>query len=101
MKTIVKVTLSDQQRNEIARKLDGKNCKRMISRKEVNSLVAGFMEGLLDDLDCARTESHLGEYYEPAKPDLSRVPEKYRDRPVEWQLGWLRGWDRVGRGRAY
>ena len=33
--------------------------------------------------------------------ELSRVPKKYRDKPIAWQRGWLRGWDKVGAGRRF
>lgn len=104
MNTNIKIKLTDPERNLIARKLDGKKTKRMISRKEVNDLVAGFVEGLLCDIE----QEHIDRagFDIPAArtlppPDLSQVPAKYRDRSPQFQAGWVRGWNKVKNGRAY
>lgn len=103
MNTNIKISLTDPERNLIARKLDGKNTKRMVSRKEVNELVAGFVEGLLEDLQDEHFDGWGKEFVAPtlAAPDLSQVPAKYRDRSPQFQAGWVRGWNKVKNGRAY
>ena len=98
------VSITDPERNLIARKLAGKNVKRMVSRKEINEMVAGFMEGLLQDIENESIE-RAGFDIPAARtlppPDLTNVPKKYRDKPVSWQIGWLRGWEKVGQKRLY
>lgn len=104
MNVNIKISITDPERNLIARKLDGKNIKRMISRKEVNELVAGFMEGLLSDLENESIE-RAGYDVPSARslppPDLSNVPDEYADKPDSWKIGYLRGWEKVGSKRIY
>ena len=47
MNVNVKLSLTDEQRNVLKRRLTGKDVKAMISRKEVNELVQDFIASLL------------------------------------------------------
>ena len=103
MNVNIKLTLSDQDRNMIARKIAGKDIKRLCSRAEVVDLVNGFMAGYLTELTAEYTNSvlhHPGQVTAAtpprlAAPDLSRVPEKYADQTDQWKVSYLRG--RYGR----
>lgn len=92
MKTNVSVVLTDEQRNALACRVSGKSVKRLITRREVNELVAGFFDAMLSE---AANDAN----YRPN--ELSRVPKKYCDKSIAWQRGWLRGWDKVGAGRRF
>ncbi len=96
MKTNVAVTLSDEQRNRLAIALAGKNVKRKVTRREVKSLVEGFFEAMLSDCENASPTASPS-MPEAHRTNLDRVPAKYADKPESWKLGWLRGWDSVGR----
>ena len=58
MNVNVKITLSDEQRNVMYRRISGKNVKRLISRAEVNQLVQDFIASQLS-----------GTFNEPEAPD--------------------------------
>lgn len=47
LKTNISIELSDEQRNKIARRLDGKDTKRLISRAEVVTLATDAVMALL------------------------------------------------------
>jgi hypothetical protein len=47
MNVNVKITLNDEQRNALYRRISGKNVKRLISRAEVNQLVQDFIASQL------------------------------------------------------
>ena len=47
MNVNVKITLSDEQRNVMYRRISGKNVKRLISRAEVSQLVQDFIASQL------------------------------------------------------
>ena len=109
MNVNIKVTLTEAERNLIACKLAGKNRKTYkVSRAEVRELVAGFVEGLLSDLEDEHSSQPItscsketATFASPPKPDLSAVPRKYQDKPVTWQVGWLRGWNKVAQKQRY
>jgi hypothetical protein len=107
MNVNIKLTLSDQERNLIARKIAGKDIKRLCSRADVNELVKGFMIGYLTELTtefiagAGVRDPHTGETTVGMSvprleaPDLSLVPEKYADQTDQWKVSYLRG--RYGR----
>jgi hypothetical protein len=97
MNVNVKLTLSDSDRNLIARKLSGKNIKRLCSRADVVEMVNGFMAGCLNetelelelDVQAGRTAPQIG------LPDLSQVPDRFKNKSDHWKVSYLRG--RYGR----
>ena len=97
MNVNIKLTLSDQERNLIARKIAGKDIKRLCSRAEVVEMVSGFMAGYLTELRAENYDNQNSPVSAPAlsAPDLSLVPEKYADMPDQWKVSYLRG--RYGR----
>lgn len=90
MNVNIKLTLTDDQRNLIKRKLTGKNIKSMASRKEVNELVEGFIAATLEDIEGDR---EVAQKFETriAQFDQDKVPAEYRTKPLAWQMGWYRG----------
>lgn len=48
MKTNVSVELTDEQRDALANMLDGKQSARLLTRKDVNEMVAAFMASMVD-----------------------------------------------------
>ena len=101
MNVNIKLTLPDQHRNLIARKIAGKDIKRLCSRSDVVELVNGFMAGYVTELvtefgNSAGVEGQTGmtiPRLEP--PDLSRVPDEYANETDQWKASYLRG--RYGR----
>ena len=95
MNVNLKLSLTDVERNILARILSAKATKRLATRREVKDLVDGFLAALLhaEDLDDAVPDKPK----EPQPVDLSVVPTEYARRPLSWKLGWLRGWNLVGR----
>ena len=94
MNVNIKVSLTDQERNLLKRKLTGKDVKAMVSRKEVNELVDGFMKAMLEDFE-VEDDQRFDLSNDTIRPlqqfDQSKVPEQYRDKPLAWQMGWYRG----------
>lgn len=80
----LRLTLTDDERNQLAQRLDGKATKRLLKRRELKDLVDGFLAALLDDRTLTQAAG-------PAQ-----IPEAYQRRPVAWQQGWLRGWNAAG-----
>ena len=105
MNVNLQLPLSYQDRNLIARKIAGKDIKRLCSRTDVVELVKGFMAGYMTELIEEEAELSLARLLpaqhpaakkiEIVPPDLSRVPEKYADQPDQWKVSYLRG--RYGR----
>ena len=48
MKVNVGIELTDEQRNALADWLDGKQTKRLATRRDVNELVTGLLAGIVD-----------------------------------------------------
>ena len=92
MKVNIKLAISDSDRNLIARKLAGKDIKRLASRAEINELVRGFIEGYLTEL---LNEPLNPATQAPTPPDLSLVPAVYSGKSDHWKASYLRG--RYGR----
>ena len=93
MKVNIGLTLSDQDRNLVARKIAGKDVKRLCSRADVVDLVNGFMSGYLTEADIDRANIEDPATPQPVEepPDLSRVPDKYKDQTDRWKISYLRG----------
>ena len=95
MNVNIKVSLTDDQRNLIKRKLTGKAVKSMVTRKEVNYMVNGFMQALLEDLEQDHRIADSGQAQRNEVPlqqfDQSKVPAEHRHMPLSWQMGWYRG----------
>ena len=87
-----KLTLTDMDRNILACFLSQKDVRRFATRKEVNELVYGFLESLLDDqvqTQCTGDQGPIAR--QRVEFDRSKVPTKYLDKPLSWQMGWYRG----------
>lgn len=98
MMTNIKIELTDEQRVRLQEQLTGK--RKPITRKELTAFVDGVVEGALraEALVDGRAAT-TGRSLTPA--DLSEVPtryrEKYEGKPDSFFIGWLRGWNLVGR----
>jgi hypothetical protein len=107
MNVNIHLTLTERDRNLIARKIAGKDIKRLCSRSDVVQMVEGFMAGYLAELstefiksagvyDAASGQPNAGmSIPRLAQTDLSLVPEKYADESDSWKVSYLRG--RYGR----
>jgi len=96
MNVNIKLSLSDEERNLIARKIAGKDIKRLCSRADVVEMVNGFMAGFLTEVKKEAAVKTLDTQPSPlVAPDLSLVPEKYADQTDQWKISYLRG--RYGR----
>ena len=51
MNVNVKISLTDEERNTLYRRITGKDVKRMISRKEVCELVQQHIDDLLEGIE--------------------------------------------------
>lgn len=87
MNVNIKLSITDIDRSLIADVIDAKETKRLATRKEINRLVQGFLDGLTQhEYDCQEPSISVR-----AEFDQERVPAEYRDKPIEWQMGWYRG----------
>lgn len=88
----VKLSITDADRNVIARKMAGKNIKRLASRSDIVELVNGFITGYLVELkhEQVRVDNPSVEQKAIEPPDLSKVPEKYAGKTVYWKASYLR-----------
>ncbi len=97
MNVNIKLTLSDQERNLIARKIAGKDIKRLCSRSEVVEMVNGFIKGYITELRVEKAKvdhpSNMTLTIDP--PDFSRVPDVHASETDQWKVSYLRG--RYGR----
>ena len=93
MNVNIKLTLSEQDRNLIARKIAGKDIKRLCSRSDVVEMVNGFMAGYLNELVAEKMRvdhpNNMTLTIDP--PNLSRVPDEYAKQSDHWKISYLRG----------
>ena len=59
MNVNVKLSITDYDRNLIADRLDGKKSKRLVTRKEINELVAGFLDQYVRDQYDAECDAEI------------------------------------------
>lgn len=103
MKTIVKIELTDAQRNQLKILADGKPSKKLFSRKEVDAIVQQFIGGLLGQADPPK-----GDAASLAVEALRMPSDLYKVDPDDIPLmngrhtnpGFVRGWNLVKRGAA-
>ena len=99
MKTNISINLSDEERNSIAMILAGKKVKAMVSRKELSQMVQGFVHGLLEyrPQPTAKVVS-INAYPPTITPALqARLDEHGYSVNHPARLGFIRGWNAVGR----
>lgn len=96
MNVNIKLSLTDRERNLLKRKMVGKDVKALATRADVNQMVNGFMQSMLEDVEAERANGvGIPRSMQPSGSiqqfDQSKVPEQYRDKPLAWQMGWYRG----------
>jgi hypothetical protein len=103
MKTNVQIELTDAERNRLAKMIDGKQSKRLVSRKEVVALAQQHFAGLVGALagdDKTRAQIMLqSANIPPEKLDIYKADPA--DIPLMAQPdnpGYVRGWNLVKRG---
>lgn len=113
MKINLQVEVSDEQRNIIARYLDDRETKRLVTRKEMRELVESVVVGLISGSQAHTTEPDPGaittgrgtkkrtrKVLAQAKSD-ELLQEKLKSLPKERHFGYIRGWMRVKNGKSY
>tara|TARA_R110002049_G_scaffold49247_6_gene141088 strand:+ start:15721 stop:16023 length:303 start_codon:yes stop_codon:yes gene_type:complete len=100
VKTNVSINLTDEERNIIAKRLQGKEVKSMVTRKELGDLVQGFVHGLLDYEPQTETAkvTQIGQRSLPVTAKLQMYLDKRgydEDHPS--RLGFIRGWHSAGK----
>ena len=91
MNVNVKLSITDIDRSLIANLLDAKETKRLATRKEITELVNGFIMGLTEHTYFEREDARFEERPVRQEFDQEKVPVEYRDKPLQWQMGWYRG----------
>ena len=85
MNVNLKLSFTDEQRNLIKRRLVGKDVKALATRNDIKELVDGFVQSMLEEEQSSPAPAPKQEF------DQRLVPEQYRDKPLQWQMGWFRG----------
>lgn len=75
MKVNVHLSITDYDRNLIADRLDGKKSKRLVTRKEINELVAGFLDQYVRDQYDAECEAEI---QAPARKEINELVAGFR-----------------------
>jgi hypothetical protein len=91
MNVNVKLSITDIDRSLIANLLDAKETKRLATRAEINELVQGFIMGLTEHTYCEQEDAAYQRRPVAQEFDQEKVPPHYRDKPLQWQMGWYRG----------
>lgn len=91
----LRLEISDQQRNTLAKWLTGKEIKRLASREEV----ANFVTDCLMMLDVSPPEKETGSEIQELTTDEQRIARELREagKPETYITAYLRGWRSVNR----
>ena len=98
MKGNYNYSVEDSDRDFIANVLDGKETRRMATRKEICAMLEGCLDAACDagvnfeitkELESrpdAPAVATVRREFDPAK-----VPPEYRNKPLQWQRSWYVG----------
>lgn len=90
MKCIIKLELTDYQRNALARHMSGRDVKRLATRDDFRS----FVKGCIDMLTATKPEETGGKL-RGLTPEEERDVESLRNKG--WTESQIRGWITAGR----
>jgi hypothetical protein len=102
VKVNANIEISDEQRNVLARLIDGKQVKRLATRDEVREYVAGCIASLVEPGEVTDTEHVIAQPI-PLRPfstgDLMRVDPEDEAVLKDKEPGFVMGWNRWKRRR--
>lgn len=102
MRVNANIEISDEQRNVLARLIDGKQVKRLATRDEVRDYVAGCIASLVEASEATDTEHVAAQpipLRSPSTGDLLRIDPEDEERLKGKEPGFIMGWNRWKRRR--
>ena len=99
MKTNVSIELNDEQRNRLAILIDGKESKRMATRKEVVELCQRHIGGLAEASEPAKVQIERNQDAHAAFISLKPDPEDVALMAQPNNPSYVRGWNQVKRSK--
>lgn len=103
MKVNANIEISDEQRNVLARLIDGKQVKRLATRDEVRDYVAGCIASLVEGTRIAEVPETTAPVAttspRPSIGDLLRIDPEDEERLKDKEPGFIMGWNRWKRRR--
>jgi hypothetical protein len=104
MKVNANVEINDEQRNVLARLIDGKTVKRLATRDEVREYINGCIASLVEETriaDVPETEAPVATTSpRSSTSDLMRIDPEDEEILKDKEPGFVMGWNRWKRRRA-